>query len=371
MQMDPIAAAKDGELLLERDAELELLRDALERLCDGHGSAVLIDGSAGIGKTSLLAAATDLASEAPVQLRAARAGRLEREMPFVVARQLLEPVIERSSEDERSRLLEGAAALALVALGGAGSGEGAVGDPFAPIHGLYWLLANLAESEPVVLVVDDVHWVDGRSLRWLDFVARRASDTGVLLLAAARTGEAEEPPELEALRADARSVLHPSPLSRAAVEQLIAAAFDAELPAGLSDACSTATGGNPFLLAELLRGLRSSNTTDAVRTIAESATSLTTDTLARSVQSRIEPFGGDAIELARAIAVLRGAPQLRHVAKLACLSEDRVSELADRLRVAEILSPGHPIDFVHPLVRSSVYEGLSEVARSRAHRRAA
>ena len=56
--------------------------------------------------------------------------------------------------------------------------------------------------------------------------------------------------------------------------------------------------------------------------------------------------------MASAIAVLGGAPQLRHAGEqLAGLSEDRVRELCDLLRDAEILAPGHPIDFVHPLVR--------------------
>ena len=75
--------------------------------------------------------------------------------------------------------------------------------------------------------------------------------------------------------------------------------------------------------------------------------------------------------MARAIAVLGGAPQLRHAASMAGVSEDRARELCDRLRDAEILAPGHPIDFVHPLVRTAVYGELSEEGRSDAHRRAA
>ena len=75
--------------------------------------------------------------------------------------------------------------------------------------------------------------------------------------------------------------------------------------------------------------------------------------------------------MARAIAVLGGAPQLRHAASMAGISEDRARELCDGLRGAEILAPGHPIDFVHPLVRTAVYGELSEEGRSDAHRRAA
>ena len=75
--------------------------------------------------------------------------------------------------------------------------------------------------------------------------------------------------------------------------------------------------------------------------------------------------------MAHAIAVLGGAPQLRHAASMAGISEDRARELCDGLRGAEVLAPGHPIDFVHPLVRTAVYGELSEERRSDAHRRAA
>lgn len=365
--MEPIADPGDQGLLLERDADLDILRDALERLSDGHGSTVLVEGPAGIGKTRLLAEAADLAAREPVLVRVARAGQLEREMPYVVARQLLEPLIERAPEEERSRLLAGSAALSLVALGRADPSQGVAVDPFAPIHGLYWLLANLAEAQPVVLVVDDVHWADGQSLRWLDFVARRAFDTDVLLVAGARTGEAEEASGLEALRADVSEVIHPAPLSGLAVGELVAAAFDGSPPEGLADACGSSSGGNPFLLTELLRGLRDYSTAAD----ADDVEGFAPDTVARSVRSRIEHFGEDATELARAIAVLGAAPQLRHVAALAGLDEDRARELCDRLRGAEILAPGHPAEFVHPLVQAAIYHELSEEARSQAHRYAA
>ena len=75
----------------------------------------------------------------------------------------------------------------------------------------------------VLLVIDDAQWADTQSLRWLDFLARRVTDTPVLIVVAARTGEADEPAELEALRRDATEVLRPSPLSGAGVEELIAA----------------------------------------------------------------------------------------------------------------------------------------------------
>ncbi len=370
MAREPTAQA-GGDVLLERERELSVLRGALDRLLEGRGSMLMVEGAAGVGKTRLLAEAADLGRERPIAVRAARAGQLEREMPFGVARQLLEPLVERAGEAERSRLLSGSAGLSLIAFGQADpAGPNAEVDRFAPIHGLYWLLANLCDSEPVMLVIDDAHWADSQSLRWLDYLARRAHDTPVLIVVGARTGEADEPAELAPLRLEAGEVLRPSPLSGAAVKELIAAELGGAPADEFSDACNRATGGNPFLLTEVLRTLRTQSV-DPDEKAAESLAALGAEPVARSVLPRLHGFGAQATSFAQAIAVLGGAPQLRHAAKLAGVGEDRARELCDRLRDAEILAPGHPIDFVHPLIRTAIYLELSEERRSEAHRRVA
>jgi DNA-binding CsgD family transcriptional regulator len=368
--VERITDAIHGTLLLERELELGVVRDALDRLVAGHGSMLLVEGAAGIGKTSLLAAARELVGDRDVLVRLARAGQLEREMPFGVARQLLEALIERAGEPHRSRLLSGSAALSLIAFGHTDS-DGPAGevDPFAPIHGLYWLLANLCDSQPVLLVIDDAHWADSQSLRWLDYVARRAPDTAVLIVVGARTGEADEPVELQPLRLDAGEVIRPCPLSGAAVDELITAELGAQPSSEFTEACSRATGGNPFLLTEVLRTLR--RTSAGPGAAGAELESLSPDAVADSVLPRLRRFGPEAELVAEAIAVLGGAPQLRHASSLAGVSEERARTLCDQLRNAEILASGHPIDFVHPLVRTAVYHELSEERRSDAHRRAA
>ena len=220
-------------------------------------------------------------------------------------------------------------------------------------------------------MIDDAQWADTQSLRWIDFLARRVADTPALILVAARTGEADEPAELEPMRLEATEVLRPAPLSGAGVEALIAAEFGDwptdEFSAACSQghrwqpvpahggACATCGRGPP---APMRRPPRSSPRWARSPSPARSARGL-------------RPSGRRPPRLARAIAVLGGAPQLRHAASLAGVSEDHARELCDRLRVAEILAPGHPIDFVHPLVRTAVYGELSEEERSDAHRRAA
>lgn len=363
------AGRERTDRLLERERELEAFGKAFDRLAVGAGSLVLVEGAAGIGKTRLLSEAVGLAEKRRFLVRTARAGQLEREMPFGVARQLLEPVIERASAQERSRLLAGSAGMALIAFGREDRATpDLVPDPFAPIHGLYWLVANLAEQRPCVLVVDDAHWSDSHTLRWCEYLARRLTDVAVLVIAGIRSGEPSEPVELQPLRMEAE-VLRPAPLSSGAVDALIGAQLS-QPTSEFSIACARVTGGNPFLLAEVIRTLRA----DAIEPGAAAANAISAlgpESVARYVLMRLGRFGDEAIALARAIAVLGSAPQLRHAAELAGLEQDQAAQLCDRLREAEILAPALPIEFVHPLVRSSIYTEQPEGERSAAHRRAA
>src|SRR5687767_13216906 len=136
--------------LLERDAEIA----AIEQLV-GIGGVLVFEGPAGIGKTFLLAETVRRATAAGRLVLRARASELERDHGFGVVRQLLEPAVVRADADRREALLEGAASLAAPAVGLAAGGTG---DRFAVLHGLYWLVANLAALEdcPLLLVVDDL-----------------------------------------------------------------------------------------------------------------------------------------------------------------------------------------------------------------------
>ncbi|HEY7074551.1 MAG TPA: AAA family ATPase, partial [Solirubrobacteraceae bacterium] len=98
--------------LLEREAELELLASLLGEARAGRGRVAVVEGTAGIGKTRLLAAARAAASEHDMRVLAARGGRLESDVPFGIVRQLFELPLRRSDAGERESLLAGAGALA-------------------------------------------------------------------------------------------------------------------------------------------------------------------------------------------------------------------------------------------------------------------
>ena len=159
--------------LFERDEELTALVDSMAATRNGEGGLAVIEGTAGIGKTRLLGEAKARAGSG-VRVLAARGGEFEGDFAFGVVRQLFEPLVATTSPELRAELFSGAAALAEPLFDPASiAAQQNVDASFAMLHGLYWLAANVAFDRPTVLAIDDLHWTDTPSLRWLCYLARR------------------------------------------------------------------------------------------------------------------------------------------------------------------------------------------------------
>ncbi len=355
---------------MERELELEAVERLLAGAGAGSGGAVVFEGPSGIGKSSLLAAARTAAA-AELRVLSARGGDLERELPFGIVRQLLEPVVVAGDAEEREALLAGAAALAKPVLLSADPEAGA--EPsFSALHGLYWLTVNLTDSQPVLVAVDDAHWADVASLRWLIYLARRLEGVPLALVLATRPAEPGPAQELldELLVIPEVEVLQPGGLSEQAITTLAVQLMAAEPDPSFVTACRRATGGNPFLLMELVGELDRRGITPS-RENAGLAGRLSSQGVGRAVRARLRrlPPGCDA--LARAVAVLGDRAEPTLAAQLAGLDDEEASAAADALSEGAIFEPGRRLAFVHPLVRSSVYSELSAQERARHHQRAA
>ncbi len=366
-----------GGPLLERSAELARIESALSGARDGTGRYVVVEGPAGIGKTELLAAARSAAADSGMRVLRSRGTELERDFAFGVARQLFEPPLAEASELERVDLLQAAAGVAACFLGLPGAppkldpGASGVDPSFAILHGLYWLCANLAAATPLCVVVDDAHWADGPSLRYLAFLLTRVQELQVALLVASRPREPGTDADLLATVTTDPSaeVIRLPPLTRTAVAQFVESRFDGAPHADFVDACLRATRGTPFLVRELVNALSE----EGIAPTAEAAHQVERiggRTVGRSIRLRLRRLPEHAGRLARALAVLEQSDLLQ-AARLADLGEAETADAADLLAAAGILESGRPLTFIHPIVRSGVYSELSSVERARGHRQAA
>ena len=136
--------------LRERERELA----AAEALLERRGGVLVVEGRAGIGKTSLVEVACSRAGELGLEVMRARGSELEAGFAFGVVRQLFERRLAGAGAAEGEALLAGPAAAARPLLSGERVAESAADSSFAVLHGLYWLVANLAASGPLLIAVE-------------------------------------------------------------------------------------------------------------------------------------------------------------------------------------------------------------------------
>ena len=359
------------EGLLERERELDALARLAAAAAGGEARTALIEGPAGIGKSRLLAELRRIAAGEGFQVLQARGGELEREFPFGVVRQLLEPALV--DPGTRERALAGAAASAAAVFDPVGAGGEAASDAsFATLHGLYWAVVNLSAEAPLMLAVDDLHWADRPSLRFLVYLARRLEGLPVLLAASLRPAEPGADNDLlgELAHEPLTELIRPPALTGAAAAGLVRARLGEEADDAFAAACHAASGGNPLLLSELLKAL------DADRVSPDAAHVGVVEEIgpraaSRAVLVRLARLPEAAVDVARAIAVLGDGADLTAVAALTGRPDEDVAAATAALARAEILRFEPPLGFVHPLVRAAVYHDVPPGERELRHEQAA
>jgi DNA-binding CsgD family transcriptional regulator len=336
---------------------------------------MVIEGAAGLGKSRLLEQARAAAPSVGVRALQALASDLEQGYPFGVMRQLFERSLVEAESGERDRWLAGAAALAAdvviaspTSWSGAPTGRAIGNDSYAWQHGLYWLASNISGDAPLLLIVDDLQWCDAPSVRALAFIARRLEGQPLALMLATRPLDPALTPEAATLIADpAVEVLRPSPLTEAAVTAVISDRMSTEPHTRFVRACMDATGGNPFLVGELLeeaaaRGVNpTANAAGHIEAIVPHG-------VANAVLLRLARLTPTAAALARALSVLGECPHIGDAGQLAGLAGTDVEVALAALISAGVVQPGTAVRFSHPILRAAIYGDLSPAERERMHR---
>jgi DNA-binding CsgD family transcriptional regulator len=365
-------ASASSATLLERASELALLEEAIAATAAGAPRAILIEGPAGIGKTALLQAARQGAGRAGLQVLAARGGELERELSLGIERQLFEPLLVRASQAARAGLLARPATAVGRLFGLDGTDSDPSADEYESHNALYWLCARLAGDSPIMLTVDDVHWSDATSLRFLAYLVRRLDDLPVLLALARRVDEPGVDEDLlDGIAAEPLvQVIRPNPLSLDAVQELARARFETEPRDGFVRACHQATGGIPLFTLQLLEEARA-RFLRPVEIHADVVAELAPERVSALVLDRLRRLSPAAIKVAEHVALLGSQAEVRHVCTLAALGEGDVLAAGDELAAAGLLRSGQPLEFSHPVFRASVYESITAGRRAGSHGRAA
>jgi DNA-binding CsgD family transcriptional regulator len=333
-------------VLAGRDAERASITALLDATRRGDGGAVVVRGVAGSGKSTLLA---DVVAGA-AGLTVLRTSGVESESPlaFAALQRLLWPLrarLEALPEPQQA---------ALRAALGEASGEG---DRFLAFLGTLTLLADAAEEAPVLVIVDDAHWLDDASAAALLFAARRLQAERVAMLFAARDGDARhfEAPDLPTVSLGG--------VSGAVADTLLSAHTGAVVDAAVRNHLVAATAGNPLALVEL-------------------AGALTADQLAgdETLPDPLPLTGGvERAFLDRYRRLPEPAQRFLLVAaaddtgRLAVVRDaaDRVGAGDDALDASEraglVTVAGDALSLYHPLVRSAVYRAATSAARRAVH----
>lgn len=360
------------EALLEREVELSHLERAVEESSGGAGCLVLIEGPAGIGKTSLLGAARELADRAGMNVRAARGAELEQSFAFGLVRQLFDSMLAGAAEGERDRWLTGAAELAAPLFDPLAAIDELSADSIYPrLHGLYWLCSNLSRERALALLIDDAQWTDEPSLAFFGFLARRLEELPILLVLALRPAQAGTPDSLLAMRVDPSArVLKPRGLTTESIRRVLTEQVAEEVEERFAQACRDATAGNPFLLGELARELQEEQiapldaNSGAVGTLAPQR-------VADAVLARLRRVSPEAPALARALAVLGDGASVAQAAALAGVDEQTAVATAAAMRAGDLLGGEEGLSFAHPIIRAAIYQGVLPAERPALHARAA
>ena len=338
MPSEPVPA------LLDRERERAALDGLLADLRSGRGSALVVRGEAGVGKSALL----EYVVGAAAGMRVARAVGVESEMELAFAgvHQLCVPLLGR---------LEDLPGPQRDALGVAfGLRAGGAPDRFMVGLAVLTLLAEVAEERPLLCVVDDAQWLDQASAQVLAFAARRLLAEPVGVIFAAR-----EPGE--AFGGLAGLEVRGLPDQDARV--LLASVVRVRLDEQVWDRIVAETDGNPLALLELPRGLSPAQLAGGFGLVG-----------AQAVPARIEegfrerlaalPAGTRSLMLVAAaepvgdpVLVLRAAGRLGIAASAAVAAS-----------AGGLLEIGARVRFRHPLVRSAVYSSASVPERRAAHR---
>src|SRR5918994_2160267 len=339
-------------VMVGRDAELASIR-ALVAGLSGGASALVLEGEAGMGKTTLWRAGVEAAESAGLRVLRAEPAESETALSFSGLGDLLDPVL-----DEALRPLPGGQRSALARAVVLDEGEGAPPDAHAAGVALLNALRGLASTRDVLVAVDDVQWLDAASAAALAYAVRRLKDERLGALLARRSGL--ESSLLDELRRTPRCRdLEVGPLDLASLHQVVQAHLEVTLPRPLLAEVRQASGGNPFYALEIVRTLtRTGVSVEAGKPLP------VPDSLHDLVHGRLLALPSASRDFLAAAAA--------HAHPTISVTEDasgvdRAAGLTPAVLTRVVETHGDEIRFAHPLLAAGALETVDPRRRREIH----
>jgi DNA-binding NarL/FixJ family response regulator len=358
--MPPVTQA---DVLVGRDSELALLAGLVKDVARGQGSAVLVEGEPGIGKSILVRTALAEAQEAGCQVFWGAGDELGQTLPLVPFLEGLR-VRDPSANPRRSAIVR--------LLRGEDVADRGTDAPAAMAEQLLALVAEQCAARPSILVVDDLQWADQTSVTLWGRLARSVRQMPLMLVGMMRPVPRRD--DLLALRRLVGEVarLELTALTETAVAELVAALAGGKPDDGLLRLADGAAG-NPRYLTELVAALSRGDglvVTDAGT--AELTAAQAPDSLSAAIAARLSFVARPVRELLQAAALLGAdfaVPDLAIV--LGRGVADLVPAVAEACAAGVLAESGGALGFRHPLIRAAIYDELPAALRAAWHRDAA
>ena len=370
-----------GTSLRDRDSEVRSAEAAVDKLCREFaaggteiGELLIFSGRAGLGKTTLL---HEVRRRAHTRERCtvlfARGGEQQYTEPYHVLRQLLQPVLGGLTESERHEVFGNWYDTVGPAIGLFRPGSEAVAiDPQGIRDGLDYVLTQLAPRRaPLVMIIDDLHWADLESLSWLSAFAIRSRELPVLLVMAYRDGDDFTPEALPfetAIAAQATRKHQLRALTPASMSEIVREALGAHAEEAFCYALWSATRGNPYEATELL-GRIVDQEVEPVEENSAILAELAAEAQGMTLKAWLEKLGTSTLRFAWAAALLGTDISVDLATRISALSKEGAAEAIKQLRKHRVLVqvPGGNLEFVHPLIGTSIYQTMPDATRTGMH----
>lgn len=360
-------------MLLERQDEFSLVSAALRRAHAGSGSQLVISGPLGNGKSALLRALPRLEAVGGTRVLRANASSLEQDFAFGVVRQLLDPVLSSAAPEVRERWLDGVAGLARVVFednSPPGTDPPASVAAEAVMQGLIAVIRNMSADQPLLILIDDLQWVDEPSLRWFAALAKRLDTVRVLMVATMREGDprSDSPLVVEVNRFAARR-LRPDSLSLAATAELVRRHTGEAPDEAFARVCHETTAGNPMFLMSALITITHAGVSPTARNLDIVRTLRPAQLRQRLIQC-LRTQSGSVRAFASAAVTLGTHADVELIGRLAGLDTVGCGSAMRTLYRLGVLKDERKPHFTHLVVQDAVEESMTVEERQDLHVRA-